>query len=106
MDMVLLFIYGIPDRVSNEEVSRLQSILGGMVQGTRKLELKLNEIECFAPRERTEVISGSRIVIKIEGLKERALRKGVDAWEIAALKTALEEKVKLYINLPVCCIMK
>ena len=92
--MIVIFIYGIPDEVEDGKILKLQSMLGGILQGTQKFELGLNDVLCYTSRERTKVGRGGDVLIKVEGLQKWALKKGVDTWEIIAIQIALEEKTK------------
>lgn len=96
--MIIIFLYGIPDDVEEGKILKLQSVLGGIIQGTRKFELELNDILCYAPKECTKVERGGNVLIKVEGLQKLALKKGVDAWEIITIQTAMEEKAKEFIE--------
>jgi hypothetical protein len=98
MDPILLYLYRIPNWMADGDILELESVLKEMIYGIRRLDLEDGGIECISLRERTFIINTSAVIIKVEGLKERALRKGVGAWEINKLKTEIEEEVKSRIK--------
>jgi len=96
--MIILYLYGVPESVDSATISRLLSVLGGILQGTKRLELGLNDVDWFAPWSRTDTKRGSRVVLKVEEFKELAAKRNLDEWEIIALKKQLEQKIESFIE--------
>ncbi|MFH0852454.1 MAG: hypothetical protein V1845_02540 [bacterium] len=93
-----MYLYGVPDDEESAIIAKLLSVLGGILQGTRRLELNLNEIDWFAPWDRAQTKRGGRIILKVDGFREIAKKKGFDDWEIHRLREQLELKIKSFIE--------
>lgn len=99
--MPVLMVYGIPDDkagVAEKMIDRLRYAVIGIAE----LELKLDEISVFCPRDLVQKGLGEEVIVFVEGLFDKPERTAVVRQNLAAAVVGVMRSYFPFVSLVEC----